>query len=350
MVRAVVCSLLLLGLLAGTSRADDDPREVAATHYARGTELASQGLYEAALEQFNDAYKVSPHFAVLYNIGQAEMALGRPLEAIEALTKYLRDGADQVPLSRREQVHAQIGLLESRLAELSIIADRVGADVRVDGKEVGRTPLFQPIRLAAGLHTVSASVPDGGQLTREVPLRESERRTVELTFGGVPAPAPPAAPISEARSAGPLVLSTPADPPPGPWYDPPPGPWYFRGKTMRRMAYALTGAGVLSVGAGVAIYLAKRGQYNDWKNGNAAIQSETIGSAAYMAQATANNAAAESLSEANHAIVSLSVVGGLLAAAGVSLFFVDRSHRREAGQLSLVVSDRVVSGGWGWTW
>ncbi|MES1207482.1 MAG: tetratricopeptide repeat protein [Pseudomonadota bacterium] len=342
--RVVACSLLFVALLVGTSRADEDPREAAAVHYARGMELASQGLYEAALEQFNDAYTASPHFAVLYNVGQAQIALGRPLEAIEALTKYLRDGADQVPLSRREQVQAQIGLLESRLAELSITVDRVGAIIRVDGRDVGSTPLFQPIRLAAGAHTVTAAIPNGPQLSREVPLRESERRTVELTFGRPPPAAAPA--ISETFNggtpAGPLTLSATAGAPPE--------PWYFRGKTMRRMAYVLTGAGVLSAGAALGVYLAKRGQYDDWKTGNATLQNEMVGSAAYMAQATSNNAQARSLSTANHAIVGLSVAGGVLAAAGVTLFFVDRGHRREAGQLSFGVGDRTANLGWSWTW
>lgn len=343
MVRAVACSLLFVALLVGTSRADEDPRETAAVHYARGMDLASQGLYEAALEQFNDAYAASPHFAVLYNVGQAQIALGRPLEAIEALTKYLRDGADQVPLSRREQVQAQIGLLESRLAELSVTADRVGAIIRVDGRDVGSTPLFQPIRLAAGAHTVTAAIPNGPQLSRDVALRESERRIVELTFGRAP-PAPPV--ISEAFNAGapagPLTLSAAAGTPPE--------PWYFRGNTMRRMAYVLTGAGVLSAGAALGVYLAKRGQYDDWKTGNATLQNEMVGSAAYMAQATSNNAQARSLSTANHAIVGLSVAGGVLAAAGVTLFFVDRGHRREAGQLSFGVGDRTANLGWSRTW
>jgi len=345
--RTLLCTALLLVAIgrAEPSRAED-PRTAAADHYARGTELAGQGLYAAALEQFNAAYTASPHFAVLYNIGQAEMALGRPLEAIEALTKYLRDGADQVPLSRREQVQAQIGLLESRLAELSITADRVGAVVRVDGRDVGSTPLFQPIRLAAGAHTVTAALPNGAQLTRDVPLRESERQTVELTFGAAPPPAARTAAISEAPDTsspgGPLLLSTSAGPPPE--------PWYFHGKTMRRMAYVLTGVGVLSAGAAVGIYLAKRGQYDDWKTGNTALQSDTLGSAAYMAQATSNNAQASSLNNANHAIVGLSIAGGVLAAAGITLFFVDRAHRRETGQLSFGVGDRTANLGWSWTW
>src|SRR5690349_18009259 len=118
-----VVVVLFATLAASTSRGDEDPREAAGARYARGIDLANQGLYEAALEQFNAAYATSPHFAVLYNIGQAQIALGRPIQAIEALSKYLHDGADQVPLSRREQVRAQIGLLESRLAELSIATD-----------------------------------------------------------------------------------------------------------------------------------------------------------------------------------------------------------------------------------
>jgi hypothetical protein len=243
-------------------------------------------------------------------------------------------------------VQAQIGLLESRLAELSIAADRVGAIIRVDGRDVGSTPLFQPIRLAAGLHTVTAAIPNGPQLTRDVPLRESERQTVELTFGNLAPPAAAAATISEPSNvsspAGSLMLSAS----PGP----PLEPWYFRGKTMRRMAYALTGVGVLSAGAAVGVYLANRGQYADWQAGNVALQGDTKGSAAYRTQATSNNALAGSLSSANQAIVGLWVATGVLVAAGVTLFVVDLGHRSETSQLSFGVGDRSAKVAWGWKW
>jgi len=348
MVRVAVCSLLFVALLAGTSRADDDPREAAAAHYARGMELATQGLYEAALEQFNDAYAASPNFAVLYNIGEAQMALGRPLDAIEALTRYLRDGADQVPLSRREQVQAQIGLLESRLAELTVNANRQGAAIRVDGRDVGRTPLFQPIRLAAGPHTVTASLPNGEQITRDVPLKESERQTVELTFTG-PLPSPRAATVTpeEERGAAPdadVSLFSKAAPPL-------PKPWYHRGKTMRRMAYTIAGVGVLCGGAALGTYLWKRNAYSDWQTGNAVLQNDPVGSAAYRMQASADNSLAASLTDANHAILGLSIAGGALVAAGATLFYLDRANGRQATELSLGwgggSSATII---WGSTW
>ena len=116
------------------------------------------------------------------------------------------------------------------------------------------------------------------------------------------------------------------------------------------MAYVLTGVGVLSAGAAVGVYLANRGQYDQWKTGNAALQGDMKGSAAYRTQATSNNALAGSLGGTNQAIVGLWVASGVLVAAGVTLFVVDLGHRRETSQLSFGVANQSASVAWGWTW
>ena len=208
MVRPLICCVLLpLAPLAPRAALGRRGSARAGGRRLRpGIELAEQGLFAAALEQFKSAYEKSPHFAVLYNIGQAQMALGRPIEAIEALTRYLRDGADQVPLSRREQVQAQVALLESRLAELSVTTDRPGALVTVDGREVGKTPLYQPIRLAAGTHTVSITMDGITPIIRAIDLREGERRALAFVVppGIAPKPVatePPAASVARAAAA-----------------------------------------------------------------------------------------------------------------------------------------------------
>jgi tetratricopeptide (TPR) repeat protein len=343
-VRAPFPSFLLLTIvagfaLAGAARAAETPREAAAAHYARGIDLANQGLYEAALEQFNNAYVKSPHFAVLYNIGQAQIALGRPLDAITALSKYLRDGAEQVPLSRREQVQAQINLLESRIAELTIAADTTGAVIRVDGREVGRAPLFQPIRLAAGPHTVTATLANGAEVTRSVVLGEAERQRLQIDLAAVaPKPAPPPAPsvVTEA----PTLLSQAA----------PPEPPRPRGETMRRASYILAGAGVLAGGAALGVYLANRDTFADWQAGSERLQKLSQGTATYQMQATKNNELASSLTTANHTILGLSVAGGALVAAGATLFFVDRAERRRTGELSLALGGGSANVAWLCRW
>jgi hypothetical protein len=85
------------------------------------------------------------------------------------------------------------------------------------------------------------------------------------------------------------------------------------------------------------VYLANRGRFDDWKAGSARLAGETPGSAAYAMQASANNSLASSLNSANRAILGLSIGGAALAAAGVTLFVVDRSRGHGgsgAGELS----------------
>jgi tetratricopeptide (TPR) repeat protein len=338
---------LLLLLVAASSpaarAAAGEPRELAAAHYRRGIELAKQGLYGEALEQFNQAYEKSPHFAVLYNIGQAQIALGRPLAAIEALTTYLRDGADKVPLSRREQVQAQIALLEASLAELTIVTDRPDVAIRVDDRDVGRTPLFQPIRLAAGTHTIRASLPGGAQVSRVVTLAESERQRLELA---VPSEAPQvtasAVPTASAV-ATPAAAATPTAPAPSDVPEP-------HARPLRSAAYVSAGVGVAAAGAALGVYLWNRGRYQDWQAGDAAVGDLKYGSAAYRKQVVENNDLASSLSTANKTIVGLSIASGLLVAAGASLWLVDRRHAAPTSELAVSWTGSSAQLGWSARW
>jgi tetratricopeptide (TPR) repeat protein len=368
-VSPVRCLLLLLvvtltSAAAPARAAAGDPREVAAAHYSRGIDLAKQGLYEAALEQFNHAYATSPHFAVLYNIGQAQIALGRPLAAIEALASYLRDGADKVPLSRREQVQAQIALLEAKLGELTISTERPGVAIRVDDRDIGRTPLFQPIRLAAGTHTITATPPDGTPIIRVVTLAEAERRRLELAFAGEAThaaathdaathdAAPPTATTAPAQA--PTAIATPsaaaatlASPPVSATSPDAPAARVF---TLRRAAYVSTAVGVAAAGAALGVYLWNRGRYDDWQAGQMTLQGLTPSSAAYRMQAFANNDLASSLTTANHAILGLSIAGGVLVATGTSLWLVDRRRERHTGQVSLSWTGSSAQLGWSGRW
>ena len=351
-----VSALLIVVVSAAPVRAEPtDPRGRASAHYARGVDLVKQGRYEEALEQFNQAYATRPHFAVLYNIGQTQIALGRPLAAIEALSSYLREGDEAVPADRREQVRAQIALLEAKLGELTISTDRPDVAIRVDDRDVGRTPL-QPIRLAAGTHTVTASLPDGARITRVVALAEGERQRLDLALPGEASGAAPPAAAPPVVTAAPAVA--PAAPPPdtaATLVSPPPtgasadaGP--SRSTTLRRAAYVSAGLGVAAAGAALGVYLWNRDRFDDWKQGEAALQDLTPGSAAYRTQVVHNNDLAGSLTTANHAILGLSIAGGVLVAAGASLWMIDRGHGRSAGELAISCTGSSAQVGWSGRW
>lgn len=190
--------LSVLLLLGGVQTAvADEARDMAGAHYAHGFELAKSGAYEGALQEFNAAYTISPQFAVLYNIGQAQVALDHPTQAIEVLGKYLSEGKERIPEARRQKVQAQMASLSSRLAALSIKTDRSGAYISIDGREVGVTPLADPVRVDPGTHTISVKMDGIPVLFRVAILRAAERQTLQLE---VPAPSSKAA-TAAAREA-----------------------------------------------------------------------------------------------------------------------------------------------------
>lgn len=368
-----VFPILLLLAAEGVAMADPVPREAAREHYQRGVDLATQGAYQAALQEFRKAYETSPHFAVLYNIGQAQVALGRPIEAIDTLTRYLHDGQSQVPPSRRQEVEAQIALLESRLAELTVTTDRPGVLIRVDEVEMGETPLLQPIRLGAGTHEVSATLDGAPVVVRSVKLGEAERRTLDLA--PVPAPAAAAAPRGtlfvrcdrpevqayvdgkpiDLESAQHGIPVAPGDHrvgfagPGQTWTEqgamvtatdpalvacgegaPAPAAAPVQEAVLREqldgsqssptLAYVLGGAGVAVGGGGLAHYLWNRGRYADWRATNADLAGER-GEPGYRERQIDNNRLADSIDRASRVTVGLTVASGALIAGGAFLLF-----------------------------
>jgi len=94
-------------LLATTSALADGPIDQAPAHYRQGAAAFDERRFADALAEFERSYALHPAYVTLYNIGQVHVALGYPMEAIEALNKYLADGGesiapkDAVPFRRR---------------------------------------------------------------------------------------------------------------------------------------------------------------------------------------------------------------------------------------------------------
>jgi hypothetical protein len=292
--------------------AQEDARAAAKRYYEQGVARSNAADYAGALEQFREAYAKSPNYAVLYNIGQAEAVLGNLLEAIAALSRYLKDGGAEIPEVRREEVKAQLAALEARLAELTVTTEHTGASVRVDGRDIGRTPLYEPIRLAPGRHVIILS--DGERtLTTTLEMREAERRTLTLTLPDA-APAPAAA------------APAPVPPPPAPL--PPPTPPVLQRepepKTRMRtvLAYGLAGAGVALGGGALGHYLWNRGRYTDWKTEHATLQADRF-TRDYRERQLANNELAASIERGSRVSVTLALAAGALTTTGVVLLLTE---------------------------
>jgi tetratricopeptide (TPR) repeat protein len=190
---------LLLALLCASApakaraAAQSDPRAAARRHFDNGVAAFNDRRFAEAADEFDAAYQASPAFAVLYNIGQVNVALGRSVEAVDAFEKYLRQGASAVAAERRREVETEIEKQLGRIGAVTVRTVPENAEVRVDGKLVGATPLVGPVRMTAGKHTVEAMLLGRAPRIREIDVPGRSRTELELRLEAVSGPAGPAA-------------------------------------------------------------------------------------------------------------------------------------------------------------
>jgi hypothetical protein len=235
----LLAALAVLGTPAATL-AQADPKVAARAHFENGVAAFTDRRFAEAAEQFEAAYRISPAFVVLYNIGQVNVALGRSVEAVEAFQKYLDQGARNVSPQRRREVEAELRKQEARIGVLVVSAKPEGAEVRMDGKPLGKTPSPRAVRVSAGRHTVEASLAGYAPASREVTARGRESIDVALELDRVVlAVAPLQAPVVQleqrASSAPPVEAAS--------------GAW------RRTAGYVVGGVGVAALATGSVVAL-----------------------------------------------------------------------------------------------
>jgi tetratricopeptide (TPR) repeat protein len=163
--------------LSGSARAQDpSARELASREFQRGLTLAKSGDLSAAVVAFETAHRASPHHTVLYNLGQAYSGLGKPVEAVNALERYLRDGGESIAPDRRREVEQLVARERQRIGYVELALSPPDADVFVDGLAVRASS--GKLALAAGQHVIA--VRKAGHASRVEAVNVGAGQTVRL--------------------------------------------------------------------------------------------------------------------------------------------------------------------------
>lgn len=204
MTKVFVSGALLAGLVAFSvvpTVAADDATDKARVQFQHGVELFEQGKFEQAAIAFARAYEIKPSYKILFNIGQAENLLQHYAAALEAYTRYLLEGGEEVKSERRAFVRGEITRLNSLVGMIVVECPIEQATVMVDGEIRGQTPLAGPVSVDLGRHEIEISK-KGERLHRQVfKIAGGERVTVKVEV------------VDEgAEGIGPAVRDEPAGP------------------------------------------------------------------------------------------------------------------------------------------
>lgn len=151
--------------------------------FEHAVELADNGNFQGALDEFTRAYELTRNPRVLYNISASHEALGHVIEALDALHAFTNQAPADILRRQQGEIAAAEVRLQNRIGNLVVESSTPDVEIRLDGVQVPASDLRAGVRLEAGHHHVAISA--NGFAPREedvvVPGNATLRETVDLT-------------------------------------------------------------------------------------------------------------------------------------------------------------------------
>jgi hypothetical protein len=223
----------------------------------QGVEARKRREDAAAFELFKEAYAMHHSARAAAQMGLAELALGRWVEAEGHLSESL-DAKDDPWIKKSARTLAEsLARVRREIGALEVLGSPRGAEVVIEGEVKATLPMKEPIRVRAGDLRFELRAPGHLAETRTVRVtaRELTRETVSLSA----LPPPPSA--ARAERSAPGVRASAAGPPaikrimPAPEREASASP---EGRGARIGGIVAGALGVAAVGAGVALGLKAR--------------------------------------------------------------------------------------------
>jgi len=205
---AVAALLVALAAMPAAGQSDATKKR-AQELQTEGRRLAEKGDNRAALEKFDEAYRLVPSPKILFNRGQAHLALGDDIEALNDLEGFL-DQAPYAPKVSRDEAAQAVEALRPKLSYVEIQVDGAGATIALDGREIGTAPLPHPVVVAPGTHQLRVTKAGMNDETRSVSPIAGQKVRVEISLTAVTVAAPPPAVTPPAAASAPDKPPTPA--------------------------------------------------------------------------------------------------------------------------------------------
>lgn len=122
-------------------------------------QLMRAGNFEAALFKLTQAYDASREPRLLFNMAGCYARLGRNVRARALMRQYRYEALAVASLPPEElaEVDKFIASYDSIIGRAQVEVDQPGATIRIEGQEVGKSPLAEPVEVEEGERTILIS-------------------------------------------------------------------------------------------------------------------------------------------------------------------------------------------------
>ncbi|MEZ4300080.1 MAG: PEGA domain-containing protein [Polyangiaceae bacterium] len=128
--------------------------------YDQGVDLTEKGQFEEAEARFRKAWELQKGFDIAANLGVVEMQLEKPAEAAFYLSFAVANYPASGKQDKREWLEARLAEVRAKVTALRVEVSVPGAEVRVNGKPVGKAPIGEELFVAEGDCSVEVTAPE----------------------------------------------------------------------------------------------------------------------------------------------------------------------------------------------
>jgi hypothetical protein len=171
----VAATLILVQPALAQQGAGVDQSE-AAKAFAKGTELLNQHKYIGAIEAYQLAYRIRPHFFVQCSIARCYQNLNDMVKAAEHYQRCLDEGASKKPMAAR--VSASLKAVSAQITWMMVRSPGKGGTIYVDGREAGQAP--RKVAINPGSHVIEVRRTGAKPATSRVKTLGGEERELTL--------------------------------------------------------------------------------------------------------------------------------------------------------------------------
>jgi tetratricopeptide (TPR) repeat protein len=156
--RAYALLSLVLLTFVGLAGAEEKPPstdiELAKAHFNTGQIYYERGRFADAAHEFEEAYRLSNRAELLYNMGKSYDGSSDAARALGAYRRFLANvkGSPDQPW-----VEGRVQQLDKIVGRLDITSTVAGSMVKLDGAELGLTPLAEPTLVNPGGHDIEVA-------------------------------------------------------------------------------------------------------------------------------------------------------------------------------------------------
>jgi hypothetical protein len=125
--------------------------------HEEGLALAAKNQFAEAREKLLEAFRLKAAYDIAGNLGAVELAGGRPREAAEHLAYSLRVFPSTASPEARTAAEERLAEAKKQVATVHVLVNVDGAEISVDGEEIGEAPLAHEIYLDPGEHRFRAT-------------------------------------------------------------------------------------------------------------------------------------------------------------------------------------------------